>query len=90
MKVKSESEVYMRYLQQAHSRETRGREVQGVYCLMGTEFQFRKRKGSRDGLWLWVQNTVNVLNVSELYTQKQSTGITTHKIQGGISYKVIQ
>ena len=40
----------------------------GSWCLMRTEFQFRGWKSSGDAWWWWLQNNVNVLNATKLYT----------------------
>ena len=45
-----------------------GEEGMMTYCLMETEFQFRKMKKSGDE-WLFY-SSVNVLNATELYTSR--------------------
>ena len=44
-----------------------GQEENRGSVLMGTEFQFRKMKSSRDGWWCFYNN-VDALNATELYT----------------------
>ena len=66
-KVKSRVRKYIGRRQGPGGGGSGGRGM-GSWCLMRTEFQFRKVKNQGDGWWWELHNRVNVLSATELYS----------------------